>query len=237
MKTIRHTARTVGLVAVAAAATFSLTACQNDGSKNNDAGSSPSAGASKNAEAKDSASTGSDSGSTGSGSAPSRNGGNGSNDGNRAIGGTSPLTEATTAGANTSTCTVGKVSIRLQHTGGSAPVILLKATNNGSTRCDLYGHPFVGYPNAQAPIQTGGGKPQSVISLQPGKSAYAALSLEKGNGGNMHREKQLTVQLADRSLHATGATAKVNAPTGAGLALSDNSTVTYWNNTLEEAMQ
>ncbi|MGI5349927.1 DUF4232 domain-containing protein [Streptomyces sp. CA-250714] len=220
MKTIRHTARTAGLIAVAAAATFSLTACQDDGGKDNDAGSSPSAGASKNPEAKNSGSTG-----------------NGGNDGNRAGGGTSPQTEATTAGANTSTCTVGKVSIRLQHTGGSAPVILLKATNNGSTRCDLYGHPFVGYPNAQAPIQTGGGKPQSVISLQPGRSAYAALSLEKGNGGNMHREKQLTVQLADRSLHATGATAKVNAPTGAGLALSDNSTVTYWKNTLEEAMQ
>ncbi|MGP3987354.1 DUF4232 domain-containing protein [Streptomyces sp. 3N207] len=238
----RRTVRTAGLVAVAAAAAFSLTACQDDGGKDDDAGSSSSAGASKNSEAQDSGSTGADakgSGSTGSYSADSGSstGNGGTQSGNGSSGGTGKQPESAGSGAKSSACTVGKVSVGLQETGGSAPVILLKATNNGSARCDLYGYPFVGYQDAQAPIGVGGGKPQSVVSLEPGKSAYASLSLEKGSGGNMHREKQLTVQLADRSLHGTGATAKVSAPSGAGLAISDNSTVSYWNNTIEETLQ
>ncbi|MGW8380859.1 hypothetical protein [Streptomyces sp. ODS28] len=69
-----------------------------------------------------------------------------------------------------------------------------------------------------------------------GESAYSALSLEKGDGDNMHREKQLTVGLADRNLHGTGATAKLRAPGPEGLASSDNSTVSYWNNTIEDVL-
>jgi len=228
MKTAGHTIRSTGLAAVAVAAAFSLTACQGDGGKDDDAGSASSAEASKGTEAKDSASAGSDSGSTSDG---------GTQNNKASSGGPGKPAEGGASGAKGSVCTVGTVSVSLQETGGSAPVILLKATNNGSTRCDLYGHPFVGYPDAQSSIPAGGGKPQSVVSLEPGTSAYAALGLEKGNGGNMHREKQLTVQLADRSLHGAGATAEVTAPGEAGLALSDNSTVTYWNDTTEQVLQ
>ncbi|CDR07471.1 DUF4232 domain-containing protein [Streptomyces iranensis] len=225
MKTARHTVRTVGLVAVAAAA-FSLTACQSDSGKDDDAGSSSSAGASKDSGGKGSDSAGS--GSAGSGGAQS---------GKEDSGDTGTQAGEADSGVKRSACTVGKVAVSLQETGGSAPVILLKASNNGSTRCDLYGYPFVGFPDAQSSIPAGGRKPQSVISLEPGKSAYAALGLEEGNGGNMHREKQLTVELADRNLQGTGETAEINAPGEAGLAISDNSTVSYWNNTVEEVLQ
>ncbi|MBQ0863056.1 DUF4232 domain-containing protein [Streptomyces sp. RK75] len=242
----RRTVRSAGLVAVAATAAFSLTACQDGGGKDDDAGSSTSSAVSKDSQTKDSQTKASQtkdsqtngSGSTGSGSAGS--GGSGSSgaksgNGGSSTAGGSPQAEA--AGVKRTACAVGKVSVGLKETGGSAPVILLKATNNGSTRCDLYGYPFVGYPDAQAPIAVGGGKPQAVVSLEPGESAYASLGLEKGDGGNMHREKHLTVELADRNQHGTGATAKVSAPDGAGLALSDNSTVSYWNTTPESAMQ
>ncbi|MBO8201172.1 DUF4232 domain-containing protein [Streptomyces smyrnaeus] len=230
----RRTVRSAGLVAVAATAAFSLTACQDGGGKEDDAGSSSSSAVSKDSQTKDSPSKASQtngSGSTGSGSGSS--GAKSGNGGSSTAGGT---TQAEAAGVKRTACTVGKVSVGLKETGGSAPVILLKATNNGSTRCDLYGYPFVGYPDAQAPIAVGGGKPQAVVSLEPGESAYASLGLEKGDGGNMHREKHLTVQLANRDQHGTGATATLTAP-GAGLAISDNSTVSYWNTTPESAMQ
>ncbi|MFI0861269.1 DUF4232 domain-containing protein [Streptomyces smyrnaeus] len=239
----RRTVRSAGLVAVAATAAFSLTACQDGGGKD-DAGSSTSSAVSKDSQTKDSqtkASQTNGSGSTGStGSGSAGSGGSGSSgaksgNGGSSTAGGSPQAEA--AGVKRTACAVGKVSVGLKETGGSAPVILLKATNNGSTRCDLYGYPFVGYPDAQAPIAVGGGKPQAVVSLEPGESAYASLGLEKGDGGNMHREKHLTVELADRNQHGTGATAKVSAPDGAGLALSDNSTVSYWNTTPKSAMQ
>lgn len=220
VKTVRRTRRTVrtaGLVAVAAAAAFSLTACGSDAGTNDDAGSSSSS--------KEANSASKESGSTG-GSQDAKGGGEG----------VGTKTEAGADDVKRTPCTVATSTVRLQQTGGSAPVILLKTTNRGDDRCDLYGYPFVGYPDAQSPIAVGGGQPQAVVSLEPGKSAYAALSLEKGNGNNMHREKKLTVEMADRNQHGTGATATLNAP-GAGLALSDNSTVSYWNTTIEGALQ
>ncbi|WP_369208282.1 DUF4232 domain-containing protein [Streptomyces sp. PU-14G] len=253
MKTARtrRTFRSAGLVAVAAAAAFSLTACQDGGGTDDGAGSSSSSAVAKDSQAQNSGSDGSGSdGSPADGNAGSGHGGDGNadngdpGDGNPGARAEAKTTGAKAAGAKTeaggaqrTTCTVGDVTVRLQPTGGSAPVILLKATNKGDDRCDLYGYPFVGYPNAQAPIKVGGGRPQAVVSLEPGTSAYAALSLEEGDGAHMHREKQLTVELANRDQNGTGATATVQAPEGAGLALSDNSTVSYWNTTPELAWQ
>ncbi|MEU3189106.1 DUF4232 domain-containing protein [Streptomyces sp. NPDC006992] len=233
----RRTLRTSGLAAVAAVAALSLTACQGDDTDDGAAGSSTgtndsAAHGTESTGAKDSGPAGADSADTGgtSGQGASGEGGGGSNSAGTGSGAANPR-------AKRSTCTVGKVSVGLQRAGGSAPVVLLKATNNGSTRCDLYGYPFVGYPGAQAPIAVGGGKPQAVVSLEPGESGYAALGLEKGDGAGTHREKQITVELADRSLHGTGSTAKVSAPEGAGLALGESSTVSYWNTTPELALQ
>ncbi len=224
VKTARRTRRPVPaacLTAVAAAAALALSACEGSvGGDDGTAGSTPAGGASKDAGTKDAGT--SDSGSAGPGSADA---------------GTGTRSGTGAPKADGSTCTAGKVSVKLRRTGGSAPAVLLKATNTGSTRCDLYGYPLVGFPDAQAPVAIGGGKPQSVVSLKPGGSAYASLSLAEGDGAEVHREKQLTVELADRESRGTGATARVDAPSGAGLALSDESTVSYWNATAEDAMR
>ncbi|MBO8190308.1 hypothetical protein ITI46_01040 [Streptomyces oryzae] len=80
--------------------------------------------------------------------------GNGGAQGNKESGnGADKPTGGGTSGAKGAACTVGKVPVSLQETGGSAPVIPLKATNSGSTHCDQYG-----YPDAQFPIPVGGGK-------------------------------------------------------------------------------
>ncbi|GAA2604942.1 DUF4232 domain-containing protein [Streptomyces axinellae] len=242
----RRIVRSVGLVAVAAASVFSLTACQDDGGKDKASGSSSSVAASKGNGAQNSGPDANDSGSTGStGSADSSSSGDGERSGNgggRGSGGTggsggsNAQSGAAGSGTKEKTCDLGTTKVRLQQTGGTAPVILLKATNQGSTRCDLYGYPVLGYPDAQAPIAVGGNKPQAVVSVQPGKSAYAALTLETGTGENMHREKQLTIELADRNGRGTGSPTYLTAP-GEGLALSsENSKVSYWNTTPEQAM-
>ena len=205
----RRTTRTAGLVALAAAAALSLTACGSDGGNGNGGKDDNAAGAKPAAASTDSEAKGAD--------------------------GADVRSQSAASGVKRTTCDLDTVQVRLKRTGGTAPVILLKATNQGDSRCDLYGYPFVGYPDAQAPIPVGGGQPQSVVSLKPGKSAYASLSLEKGSGNNMHREKELTIELANRKLQGTGSTATLTAP-GAGLALSDNSTVSYWNTTPELAM-
>ncbi|QHF97879.1 hypothetical protein DEH18_33105 [Streptomyces sp. NHF165] len=239
MKTARRTRRTVrtaGLVAVAAAAAFSLTACQDDGTGADDAAGSPSASASSQ-DTGGSTSGQDDSGTGGSSGSDTGSGGDRTTSGSGNDGGSTAGSGGGDGDVQRKPCDVRTTTVRFQQTGGSAPVILLKATNTGGDRCDLYGYPFVGYPDAQAPIEAGGGQPQSVVSLAPGKSAYSALSLEPGNNANMHREKKLTVELATRDQHGTGHTATLTAP-GAGLSLSgESSRVSYWNTTPELAMQ
>ncbi|GAA2615366.1 DUF4232 domain-containing protein [Streptomyces axinellae] len=213
---------------MAAAAALSLTACGSDGGsggKDDNAAGNTKAAASKDAGAKGSGSQHSE--------GKQENGKEGKD--GKGGGGEDVRSQSTASGVKRKACDVGTVQVRLKRTGGTAPVVLLKATNQGDSRCDLYGYPFVGYPNAQSPIAVGGGQPQSVVSLEPGTSAYASLSLEDGDANNMHREKELTVELANRKLQGTGSTATLTAP-GAGLALSDNSTVSYWNTTPELAM-
>ncbi|KPC93777.1 hypothetical protein ADL27_18515 [Streptomyces sp. NRRL F-6602] len=236
MKTARRTRRPVPaacLAAVAAAAALALSACEGSvGGDDGTAGSAPAGGASKDAGTKDAGTK--DAGTKDAGTSDSGSAGPGSADAGT---GTGTRSGSGAPEADGSTCTTGKVSVKLRRTGGSAPAVLLKATNTGSTRCDLYGYPLVGFPDAQAPVAIGGGKPQFVVSLKPGGSAYASLSLAEGDGAEVHQEKQLTVELADRELRGTGATARVDAPSGAGLALSDESTVSYWNATAEDAMR
>ena len=237
MKTARRTRRTIrtaGLVTVAAATAFALTACQDDGDK--DGASDSSSEASEGSEEKGSeGSEGKDSGSAGSSGGSDSEAGSGGSDSGSTGGGEEA--EEGSGGSDAQTCAIGKVSVDFQQTGGSMPAILLKATNNGSGSCKLYGHPFVNYPDAQSPIKPSGDLPESVVTLKKGESAYSALSLEKGDGANVDRAKQLTVQLADGSMKAASGTAKLNSPGSGGLALSDDSSVSYWNSSVEGAMQ
>ncbi|MFF5719719.1 DUF4232 domain-containing protein [Streptomyces buecherae] len=125
-------------------------------------------------------------------------------------------------------CTVADTQITLEHTGGTIPAITLKLTNTGSTACNAYHVPLVGYPNAQAPLAVGGDKPQAVRTVAPGESTTATIGLGSEDGSTPHREKQLTVTLVDADNHPLSGEATVSAPAGAGLLLDDDSSVTYW---------
>ncbi|MEU3958356.1 DUF4232 domain-containing protein [Streptomyces buecherae] len=125
-------------------------------------------------------------------------------------------------------CTVADTQITLEHTGGTIPAITLKLTNTGSTACNAYHVPLIGYPDAQAPLAVGGDKPQAVRTVAPGESTTATIGLGSEDGSTPHREKQLTVTLVDADNHPLSGEATVSAPAGAGLLLDDDSSVTYW---------
>lgn len=125
-------------------------------------------------------------------------------------------------------CTVADTQITLEHTGGTIPAITLKLTNTGSTACNAYHVPLIGYPNAQAPLAVGGDKPQAVRTVAPGESTTATIGLGSEDGSTPHREKQLTVTLVDADNQPLSGEATVSAPAGAGLLLDDDSSVTYW---------
>ncbi|MBC3983055.1 DUF4232 domain-containing protein [Streptomyces sp. AC536] len=130
-------------------------------------------------------------------------------------------------------CTVADTRITLEHTGGTIPAITLKLTNTGSTACNAYHVPLIGYPDAQAPLAVGGDKPHAVRTVAPGESTTATIGLGSEDGSTPHREKQLTVTLVDADNQPLSGEATVSAPAGAGLLLDDDSSVTYWGTGLD----
>lgn len=131
------------------------------------------------------------------------------------------------AGATDKPCTTAGSKLSLERTGGTMPAITLRITNTGSTACNAYHAPLIGYPGAQAPLAVGD-KPQSVHRLLPGESTTATIALGSEDGSNPHREQQLTVTLQDANGAPLSGRATVSAPAGAGLLLDDDSSVSYW---------
>ncbi|MEU5000243.1 DUF4232 domain-containing protein [Streptomyces sp. NPDC021622] len=201
----------VALAAVAALS-ISLTACNSDdgGDDGKASGSSSSVGTSDSSGSAKNTSGGTDGGSSGGG-------------------------EAAPAGADD--CTLATSKIAMQETGGSAPVVLLKITNNGDKRCSVYGAPFISDPTAGKNLPVAEDtRPQSVVSVEPNQSAYASIGLAAKESGDTHRTKTFNVTLATKEGKGTDGHASVGSPGPAGLLLDSSSQVTYWQSTSEDAL-
>ncbi|MEV0113452.1 DUF4232 domain-containing protein [Streptomyces sp. NPDC050844] len=204
----------VALAAVAALS-ISLTACNSDGG-DGDGDDGKASGSSSSVGTSDS----SDSAKNTSGST---------------VGGSSVGGEAAPAGADD--CTLATSKIAMQETGGSAPAVLLKITNNGDKRCSVFGAPFISDPTAGKNLPVAEDtRPQSVVSVEPNQSAYAAIGLAAKESGDTHRTKTFNVTLATKDGKGTDGHASVGSPGPAGLLLDSSSQVTYWQSTSEDAL-
>ncbi|MGW3915694.1 DUF4232 domain-containing protein [Streptomyces sp. NPDC005070] len=181
------------------------------------------AGSTGGSNAKGNGSTsGSDAGSTG-GSAGGSTGknGTGSESGSPAKTGTRNVA---CDGSDTRT-TATVVSRPLNH-------LLLTVTNTGTRDCDLTGYPMARFGEAQAvPPVAEETHPQAVVTLAPGESGYAGvlLSAADGSGGNGYTAKTLEINF-DRGRSTTAALP------AEGVHVDDRLTVTYWQQTLDDAL-
>ncbi|MFE5963821.1 DUF4232 domain-containing protein [Streptomyces sp. NPDC056463] len=240
---MRITVRVAATTATALIAALSLTACQGDGAESAAASSKPSAGASSTgqepvskpstlpSEASPSAAPAS--------ASPSRQPQKQNQPSSRQ--GTRPTTGAKDDGPVTTACTgvtakvvVSKVSRPVNH-------LLLTVTNTGSRACNAYGAPFVGFDDAQAPVRVlEESRPQAVVTLAPGDSAYAAVTLsgERGGDPDAHGRtvRKVSVHFApgDGSGGSVGSGRTVAAPSGT--YADDDATVTYWQREMDQAL-
>ncbi|MCX4422365.1 DUF4232 domain-containing protein [Streptomyces mirabilis] len=127
-------------------------------------------------------------------------------------------------GANSKT-TATEVSRPLNH-------LLLTVTNTGAKNCDLTGYPIARFSEAQSvPPVAESTHPQAVVTLAPGESGYAGvlLSAADGSGGNGYTAKTLVVGFAKGSSATPALPAK-------GVYVDDKLTVTYWQQSLDDAL-
>ncbi|MFF1306703.1 DUF4232 domain-containing protein [Streptomyces sp. NPDC058307] len=117
--------------------------------------------------------------------------------------------------------------------------MLLTVTNTGSKSCYLYGYPAVRFGEAQAvPPVIEASQPQAVVTLAPGESGYASVSLSAtdGSGANGHTAKSLTVYFHGRSGDESVGTGAHPSLPAKGVYVDDSLEVTYWQQSMDDAV-
>ncbi|WP_328900794.1 DUF4232 domain-containing protein [Streptomyces sp. NBC_00441] len=140
-----------------------------------------------------------------------------------------PKSPVTCTGANTKV-TVTKVTRPINH-------LLLTVTNTGDRPCYAYHAPMLRFDGAQAVFRVlQDSRPQAVVTLDPGASAYAAIGLTgEPNGQKPYPSKHLGVTFADRAdAPINGSQAELTLP--AGTYWDDNGFVTYWQSEMSDAL-
>ncbi|HEY9328743.1 MAG TPA: DUF4232 domain-containing protein [Streptomyces sp.] len=133
-------------------------------------------------------------------------------------------------GGNTRT-SVTTVSRPLNH-------LLLTLTNGGDRPCYAYYAPGLRFDDAQAAFPVlDSSRPQAVVTLDPGQSAYAAIGLtgEPGAGPAPREATRLQVHFSGRSGEgSTGTPVTLTLPSDT--YWDDNGFVTYWQTERADAL-
>ncbi|MEU1086698.1 DUF4232 domain-containing protein [Streptomyces sp. NPDC005892] len=121
----------------------------------------------------------------------------------------------------------------------SRPVnhVLLTVTNTGSTACDAFSYPGVGYAGAQSVMDyVRDSVPQAVVSLEPGQSAYASVRTASadGSGEGGVGVNAFTVDFQDASGSFENST-QVTVSLGKEVWVDSSAAVTYWLTDFEAA--
>ncbi|MFF1836114.1 DUF4232 domain-containing protein [Streptomyces sp. NPDC058231] len=236
--------RTTALAATALLAALSLTACSGDDGDSSDNGKAGSSASAADATGKQSSSptaapdkdgtdADSDSGTgstSGNSAAPAKSGGKNTTGSTDQAGSTKTSTPVTCVGENTK-ITVSKVSRPINH-------LLLTMTNTGSRTCYAYYAPKLRFDDAQAvfPILDDS-KPQAVVTLQPGQSAYAAIGLAgEDDQKNLHKATRLGVHFSSKNPAGDTGTAPAELTLPADTYWGDNGFVTYWQTEMADAL-
>ncbi|MFD7443809.1 DUF4232 domain-containing protein [Streptomyces sp. NPDC059909] len=213
MRTIRT--RTAIAATAALLAGLSLTACQGDDKAK---ATDPAGGGKASATASEAPAATPPSG-TGGGTASAA-----------PAGGSSDASPVTCTGDNTKVV-ASKLTRPINH-------LLITVTNTGSRPCNAFGAPYLRFDEAQSPTQfVEDSKPQAVVTLDPGQSAYASVTLTGEPGKSKGRTaKHLTVSFdAGSGSGSTGAHAEVTLPADTYIE-DDSAMVTYWLSDMSDAL-
>ncbi|MGW2562876.1 DUF4232 domain-containing protein [Streptomyces sp. NPDC001514] len=236
MRTIRT--RTAIAATAALLAGLSLTACQNDDKAK---AADPAGGGKASATASEGPAATSSSGTGGGTASAAPAGGNGkgtSGGGNASNGSSKGSTSGDASDASPVTCTGSNTKVVASKVTRPINHLLIAVTNTGSRPCNAFGAPYLRFDEAQSPTQfVEDSKPQAVVTLAPGQSAYASVLLTGEPGKSKGRTaKHLTVSFdAGNGSGSTGAHAEVALPADTYIE-DDSAMVTYWLSDMSDAL-
>ncbi|WP_282796113.1 DUF4232 domain-containing protein [Streptomyces sp. CC224B] len=134
-------------------------------------------------------------------------------------------------------CTAATTKVTVQEVQRPLNHLLLTAKNTGTKPCYAYNAPFLRFDGAQAATHVvEDSKPQSVITLKPGESAYAGIGTSSPEGSEGHQAEKLGVLFSNRAMDGgAGATTYPKLPAG-GVYVDSSAYVTYWQSNPADAL-
>lgn len=134
------------------------------------------------------------------------------------------------------TCTGSNTKITVTEVARPVNHLLVTATNAGGGTCDAYYAPLLGFDDAQAVTQINeDSKPQAVVTLSPGESAYASIALGGADGAPSTAAYKLSVHFSGRANEGSvGSPANLTLPEGT--MTTDSTSVSYWQSTMADAL-
>ncbi|MGV9843245.1 DUF4232 domain-containing protein [Streptomyces fungicidicus] len=142
-----------------------------------------------------------------------------------------PGTRVACNGSNT-TVTARPVSRPLNH-------MLITVKNTGSGPCDLTYYPVLRFDEMQwvpQPIEET--KPQAVVGIDPGESAYAGvlLSAADGSGDGGTTGHKLAVGFQGRTPNSSGGPSAIPSLPAKGVYYDSTLAVSYWQQSMDDAL-
>lgn len=142
-----------------------------------------------------------------------------------------PETRVACNGSNT-TVTARPVSRPLNH-------MLITVKNTGSGPCDLTYYPVLRFDEMQwvpQPIEET--KPQAVVGIDPGESAYAGvlLSAADGSGDGGTTGHKLAVGFQGRTPNSSGGPSAIPSLPAKGVYYDSTLAVSYWQQSMDDAL-
>lgn len=130
-------------------------------------------------------------------------------------------------------CDINKAAVSVQSVTRPVNHLLLKFTNRAGVDCNVPAYPVLRFDGAQAATPAAEEtKPQAVVTLAPGETAYAGITTSSGDGSGSGGTKasNVTVYLKGYDYSTT-----VNLPRGS-VYVDSTSQVTYWQRTASDAL-
>ncbi|WP_431998810.1 DUF4232 domain-containing protein [Streptomyces fungicidicus] len=142
-----------------------------------------------------------------------------------------PQTRVACNGSNT-TVTARPVSRPLNH-------MLITVKNTGTGPCDLTYYPVLRFDEMQwvpQPIEET--KPQAVVGIDPGESAYAGvlLSAADGSGDGGTTGHKLAVGFQGRTPNSSGGPSAIPSLPAKGVYYDSTLAVSYWQQSMDDAL-
>ncbi|GAA3160721.1 MULTISPECIES: DUF4232 domain-containing protein [Streptomyces] len=129
------------------------------------------------------------------------------------------------------TCTGANVKAEVSQASRPINHLLIKITNTGSKRCNAYYAPALRFDEDQAATrELEDSKPQAVVSVEPGESAYAGVGLtgEPSEDTHLRDARNLEIHFKGIDENEPDAGHSVNLALPDGTKIDDNAFVTYW---------